>query len=320
MKTSMIIITIFLFFLLFVNGFSQTQLFTVIASIGSSEIKHSVETNWQQISTGKKIFSGDTLKILPQGYLGLAHSTLNTVELNKEGIYSADTLAAQIDLTSKTVTKKLVAFIIDEMAEKKKSTGEMRTLGAVVRLSREKIDVNLPSDVFLFDTTFTFSWYPNSNSEEYIFQLLNPSLKTIYMKETSDTVLNLDLQELNLQEMETYKWLVFDKENNRSASDTINFNLISKAQKSSIENDLYSLSLENNDDQEVLDHLILAAYFKENKLYLEAIKEYKKIVKIQPDVDEFWEEYLQFLVDVGLKREALSEWERSSFALKRNEN
>ena len=79
MKTSKIIITVFLFFLLFVNGFSQTQLFTVIASGGSSEIKHSGKNNWQKISTGKKIFSGDTIKILPQGYLGLAHSTLNKV-------------------------------------------------------------------------------------------------------------------------------------------------------------------------------------------------------------------------------------------------
>ncbi|MBL1213638.1 MAG: hypothetical protein D8M61_09860 [Ignavibacteriae bacterium] len=309
-----------MFFLLCLNVYSQKQLFTIIASGGNSEIKHNGETNWQKISTGKKIFTGDTIKIFAKGYLGLAHSTLNTVELNEEGIYSADTLAAQIDLTSKTVTKKLVAFIIDEMAEKKKSTGEMRTLGAVVRLSREKIDVNLPSDVFLFDTTFTFSWYPNSSSEEYIFQLLNPSLKTIYMKETSDTVLNLDLQDLNLQETETYKWLVFDRENDKSASDTINFNVISKARKNSIKNDLYSLSLENNDDQELLSHLILAAYYKENHLYLEAIKEYKKIVEMQPNVDEFWEEYLQFLIDVGLKREALSEWERSSFALKRNQN
>jgi tetratricopeptide (TPR) repeat protein len=78
--------------------------------------------------------------------------------------------------------------------------------------------------------------------------------------------------------------------------------------------------LENNNEQVVLDHLILASYFKENKLYLEAIKEYKKIVEMQPNVDEFWEEYLKFLVDIGLKREALNEWERSSFVLNRNTN
>ncbi len=296
------------------KGFSQSELFTVLAAGGKLNLKKANTLEWRNITTGQKIFSGDSIKISTHAYIGLAHKSLNTLELNKAGLYFADSLAEQLDTSQKTVSKKLVAFIIDEMADKKKGSNEMRTLGAVVRLSKNKIDVNLPTNVFLLDTTFQFSWYPNAKTEKYVFQLLNPTFKTIYMKEISDTSLSLDLQTLNLQSTETYNWLVFDPQNKEVLSDTIKFNVLSKARKESIMNDVYLLSLEKNDEKNILDHLMLASFYKNNKLYLEALKEYKNILKIKPDVDEFWESYLQFLMDIGLKREALNEWQRSTFA------
>jgi tetratricopeptide (TPR) repeat protein len=304
-----------LFLIIFNNkGFSQNELFTVLAAGGKILLKKVNTQEWKNITTGQKIFLGDSIKISSNAYIGLAHKSLNTLELNKAGLYFADSLAEQLDTSQKSVSKKLVAFIIDEMADKKKGSNEMRTLGAVVRLSKNKIDVNLPTHACLFDTTFKFTWYPSTKTSNYVFQLLNPSFKTIYMKEISDTSLSLDLQSLNLQSTETYNWLVFDPENKEVLSDTIKFNVLSKARKESIVNDVYLLSLERNDEKNILDHLILASYYKNNKLYLEALKEYKSILKIKPDVDEFWESYLQFLIDIGLKREALNEWQRSTFA------
>ena len=305
---------IILLLILNTQNYSQHELFTVLAVGGKVFLKKANMLEWKNINTGQKLFSGDSIKINSDGYIGFAHRSLSTLELNKSGSYFADSLAEQLDTSQKSVSKKLVAFIIDEMADKKKGSNEMRTLGAVVRLSKNKIDVNLPTDVCLFDTTFQFSWYPNAKTEKYVFQLLNPAFKTIYMKEISDTSLSLDLQTLNLQSTETYNWLVFDPQNKEVLSDTIKFNVLSKARKESIMNDVYLLSLEKNDEKNILDHLMLASFYKNNKLYLEALNEYKNILSIMPNVDEFWESYLQFLMDIGLKREALNEWQRSTFA------
>ncbi len=54
-----------------------------------------------------------------------------------------------------------------------------------------------------------------------------------------------------------------------------------------------------------------------NEYYLRLlnyIDYYKKSVELLPDSEFYWAEYIQFLLDVGLSKDAITQWNRSPFS------
>ena len=55
-------------------------------------------------------------------------------------------------------------------------------------------------------------------------------------------------------------------------------------------------------ENSAIQNMVLAKYFDENGLYLNAIPFYKKAVAMEPDVKEYKQAYNQFLYKVGLNQ------------------
>ncbi len=54
-------------------------------------------------------------------------------------------------------------------------------------------------------------------------------------------------------------------------------------------------------DENALDEFILAGFYEENKLYIDAIGSYEKAIKLAPDVPEYKEAYEEFLFRTKIK-------------------
>ena len=56
-------------------------------------------------------------------------------------------------------------------------------------------------------------------------------------------------------------------------------------------------------EQTALNKFILAGFYEENNLFIDAIAAYEEAIKLAPDVPSYQEAYEEFLYRHGLKRE-----------------
>jgi len=133
------------------------------------------------------------------------------------------------------------------------------------------------------------------------------------MGEIEDTSITLNLAKFNLQFDQEYFWSVFDKTLLDSKKDSISFRLLSPKQKDEIFLQIENLKKDFLIEDSPLNYYLIASYLKSKEVNEYAIKYMEKCIQLLPESEFYWAEYIQFLLDLGLSREALIEWNKSPF-------
>lgn len=296
------IFSLVLVLLLTTSAFSQNFLFKVIASKGKCTVQKKASGNWEPLNTGATLSAGDKLKLEANDYLGLLHVKGKSFELKGAGSYSVDELSKSAS-NMQTTMQKFAGFVLNESANKKKSDN-MRTLGAVVRANPDAVEVFFPSFTTLTSNVLTAQWYAASNEKiNYTFELLNNENRSLFIKETSDTVITVDLAPMNLIPNQNYKWLVYKSGQHNSLSDTLQFCILDKQKITSI-NDSVSLIKSAIDPNSAVDLLLLAGFYENNKLNIDAKNTYEKLLESVPGVGDYFNIYASFLLKYNMLRRA----------------
>ncbi len=298
--------TIIILLNLFLSAFviAQENVFTVIALKGKVSLKAANAGDWKILNVGDKLNSGDKVKLAAKDYLGIAHVKGKTMELKTEGTYDVNELSAKIKKESGTLTKNFTKYLVSEMVVSGNKSKNMTMLGAVVRSLANNIKLTVPLKNNLLNPIINASWTNLGSGKKYVFRLINPSGKTIYMDMISDTSFTLDLNSFNLQKDLTYKWFIFGADNSTIVSDTASFIWLSENKYKPISDSLAQLKADFEDEEALLNQLIIASFFEQNKLYDEAIKVYEKIIQQAPDIDMFKQRYINFLLNSGMTAKA----------------
>jgi hypothetical protein len=276
---------------------AQDYAFKVLASKGSNTMKSGAD--WVPLKTGAILKNEDELKIVENAYIGLVYNSGKPLELKQPGNYKVSDLAAKMK-GGTSVLNKYTDFILSSNAEGKKN--KLNATGAVNRdVVQHSIHLVLPDNqragiynhlaIVNLDTKVT---------GPYTVTIKNMFDDELNKFEISETTFQIDLNDAKYAKETAVLLEVKSKSDPKAVSKPRLIKKLSAAEQASVKKSLAEISTDIT-EQTALNKLILARFYEEHNLLIDAITSYEEAIKMAPDVPTFLEEYEYFLTRHSLK-------------------
>ena len=291
MKTGRILVMSgFLFMNVLVYG--QDYTFKVLANKGSNEMKSG--DTWQAVKTGASLKTGDEIKVTENSYLGLVHATGKPMELKQAGSYKVADLAAKVSGGTSVLNKYTDFILSSNSAEAKKN--RLSATGAVHR-GLEDIKVFLPENQYsgIYNNIAIINWEASKAGGPYTIILKNMFDDELMKAETPETSLQIDLNDPKFANETAILVEVKSKSDSKSKSEQHLIKKLSQVDHDRVKKSLAEI-MGNVQEETALNKFILAGFYEENKLFIDAITSYEQAIKMAPDVPSYQEAYDEFLL------------------------
>lgn len=282
-----------LFFFVAGVSFGQSYTFKVLANKGDNKVKSGAE--WQPLKTGASLQENDELELSDNSYLGLIHTTGKTIEIKEGGKHKVADLAAKINTSGSSVTSKYADFVLSKMsAEGKKN--RLSATGAVHRGSNDAITVFMPSSVGVFNDEAIIRWDSLDGSNNmYIVTLNNMFGDELLTIETDEPNIQIDLKNEQLSKENVVLLSVRSKDDESVKSSTHAIKRLPEADAEKVKSTLNEL-MTDVDEETALNKYILAGFYEENNLLVDALTSYEQAINLAPEVESYKEAYVEFLL------------------------
>jgi hypothetical protein len=280
--------------------FGQDYAFKVLANKGTNEVKSG--GNWAPLRTGASLKSTDEVKLSDNAYIGLVHSTGKPMELKTAGSYKISDLSAKIGGGSSVLNKYTDFILSSNSAEAKKN--RLSATGAVHRATEtEAIKLVLPENQHsgIYNTVAIVNWDGTKVPGPYVVILRNMFDEELNRLETPEASIQVDLADPKYAAEGAILVEVASKADAKLASKQHLIKKLTPAEQSRIKTSLSEIMGEVQ-EQTALNKLILAGFYEENELFIDAISAYEEAVKLAPDVPSYKDAYEEFLLRHGLKK------------------
>lgn len=281
----------------YVSVSAQDYSFKVLVSKGKNEVKSS--GSWQPLKVGTSLTEKDEIRMGANSYVGLVHKTGKPLELKDAKPYKVAELAKQISAGASVVTK-YTDFILS--SDDKKSS-RLGATGAVDR-GGNTFQVYLPKpaeqSVFYNDKQI-ISWDKADLSGPFVVTFNSLFEDELLKKETTQPFVEVDLNSREFQNEDNVKVVVISKDGKKSEEKTLK--RLSKQDRSRIEALLKEVS-SATEEETALNKYILAAFYEENRLYIDAATYYVEAIRLAPDPSIYQQSYESFLLRTGLRKPA----------------
>lgn len=279
-------------------AFGQDYTFKVLANKGSNEVKAGEE--WSPLKTGASLKSGDELKLSENAYIGLVHVTGKPLELKQAGSYKVADLASRVGTGSGVLNKYTDFILSSNSAESKKN--RLSATGAVSRGDSYAIKLMLPENQYsgIFNSAATISWAGTDIPGPYTVTMRNMFDDELTKFDTPETSFQIDLTEAKFAKENAILIEVKSKDDPKLVSKQHLIKRLSPAEQSGIKKSLGEISADV-DEQSALSQLLLAGFYEQNNLLIDAISAYEQAVKLAPDVPFYKESYDEFLMRHNIK-------------------
>jgi hypothetical protein len=289
-------LTLFLFACVASVGALQAQdyAFKVLANKGGNEVKSGGA--WQPIKTGASLKAGDEIKVAANAYLGLVHVTGKPLELKEANTYDVTQLSTKIGSGSTSVVTKYTDFILSSNNTPESKKARLGATGAVDRGEHAELTLVLPESqhAAVYNNKAFITWEGSKVSGPFVLVVKNMFDDEIARLETPETNYTLDLADPKFEKENALILQVVSKVNPKDISKTRIIKKLSSVEHSNIKK---SLDVIMNDvgESTALNKMILAGFYEENKLLIDAITAYEEAIKLAPDVPEYKEAFEEFL-------------------------
>lgn len=280
--------------------FAQDYAFKVLANKGTNEIKSG--ESWQPLRTGASLKSGDEVKLADNAYIGLVHASGKPMELKTAGSYKVSDLAAKLGGGSSVLNKYTDFILSSNSAEAKKN--RLSATGAVHRATESaSIKLLLPENQHsgIYNNNAVINWDGSKVAGPYVVTLRNMFDEELAKIETPETSFQLDLTDPKFAAENAILVEVVSKSDSKQASKQHMIKKLSAADQEKVKKSLSEIMGEVQ-EQTALNKFILAGFYEENSLFIDAISAYEEAVKLAPDVPSYKEAYEEFLLRHGLKK------------------
>ncbi len=282
------------------STFAQDYAFKVLANKGANEVK--TGDAWQPLKTGASLKSTDEVKLTDNAYLALVHSTGKPMELKEAKTYKVSELAALVTPGTSVLNKYTDFILSSNSAEAKKN--RLSATGAVHRgTEQNSIQVLLPENQHsgIYNSTAVINWDGTKVPGPYVVKLMNMYEEELVVVETPETTLQVDITDAKFANLTAILVEVSSKTDPKQVSTR---HLIKKLPPAEIEKVKVSLNeiIGDISEQTALNKFILAGFYEENSLFIDAISAYEEAIKLAPDVPSYREAYDEFLLRHGMMR------------------
>lgn len=288
----LIVIALFLSF----QSVAQEYQFKVLANQGDNLLLTSDGS--QPLKVGSTLQEGDKIILAKGSYVGLMHPNGKTMEIKAAGEFEVSDLAVKAG-DGNTVAGKYADFIMTRMAENDAEVDDnhrkyLNVTGAVERkLDTSAIKVMMPNSAEVFSSVAFLKW-TDLEVEKYTVTVRNMYDVVLLTKETTEPQLKLDLSQKALAKEQLVIVKVEVKNNKALASEGYGIKKVAAPKADAINADLAVLK-EAIQEGNALDKLILASFFEENNLLVDALANYEEAIAINPTVKEYKTAYAQFV-------------------------
>ncbi len=301
----------FLLVAVLLMGFSakaQDYVFKVLANKGDNTVKL-VGKEWAPLKTGQSLNLGDEVKLSEAAYLGLMHKSGKTLEVKSSGEHKINALANSLNSRNSSVASKYADFVMNQMSDDDDSGDYRKSMGATGAVDRAlasgaKIKVMAHSSTDIINSEVLIRWSEPKQVGEieeltYLVTFSNLFDEAIKTVETSETAYKLNMNVAPFNELENkfvkVKVTVKGKELNSEE-----YAIIVKPEDESkeIKNTLSELKTEVKEEN-ALDNLVMAAFYEDNNLLLDALTAYERAIEIAPEVEIYQKAYEDFIVRNG---------------------
>ncbi|MTI22089.1 hypothetical protein E1176_13745 [Fulvivirga sp. RKSG066] len=273
-------------------SFGQGYTFKVLANKGENKVKSGAE--WKPLKTGASLNETDELSISDNAYLGLVHSTGKTMELKAAGNHKVSELAAKVNTNGSSVASKYADFVLSKMsAEGKKN--RLSATGAVHRGSNDAITVFMPSSAGVYNKEAIIRWDSLEGNATYVVTLNNMFGDELLKMETTDPHVKIDLADDKIAKENVVLLSVASKEDESVKSSTHALKKLPESDVSKVKTTLSEL-MSDVDEQTALNKYILAGFYEENNLLVDALTSYEQAISLAPEVESYKEAYVEFLL------------------------
>lgn len=282
-----------LFFFCVGASFGQGYTFKVLANKGDNKVKSGAD--WQPLKTGASLQDTDQLIVSDNAYLGLVHSTGKTMELKDPGTHKVSDLVAKINTSGSSVASKYADFVLSKMsAEGKKN--RLSATGAVHRGSNDAITVYMPSSVGVYNDAAIIRWDSlEGENNAYVVTLNNMFGDELLTIETNEPNVELDLKSDQLAKENVVLLSVTSKKDESVKSSTHAIKRLPQSDAAKVKASLQELMADVNEET-ALNNYILAGFYEENNLLVDALTSYERAIELAPEVDSYQEAYEEFLL------------------------
>jgi hypothetical protein len=281
--------------------FAQDYAFKVLANKGANEVKSG--ESWQPLRTGASLKSGDEVKLSDNSYIGLVHATGKPMELKQAGSYKVSELVTKVGAGSSVLNKYTDFILSSNSAEAKKN--RLSATGAVHRAAGDvaPIQLLLPENQHsgIYNTLAVINWDGSKVPGPYIVTLRNMFDDELAKLETPETNIKIDLMDPKFANENAILVEVSSKADSKLASKQHLIKKLAPADQEKVKKSLSEI-MGDVQEQNALNKFILAGFYEENNLFIDAISAYEDAVKLAPDVPTYKEAYEEFLLRHGLKK------------------
>jgi hypothetical protein len=295
MKKNVILVLAGIFALNLVHA--QDYTFKVLANKGSNEIKSG--DTWQAVKTGDRLKTGDELKVSENSYVALVHASGKPMELKEAKTYKITQLASQVGVGTSVLNKYTDFILSSNSAEAKKN--RLSATGAVHR-GLGDIKVFLPENQYaeIYNTNVIVNWEVTKGGGPYVVTVKNMFDEELMKIETPENNVQIDRSNPKLANEDALLVEVRSKSDGKSKSEQHLIKKLSIARQESIKKSLAEMGNEVKEET-ALNKFIMAGFYEENKLFIDAITSYEQAIKLAPDVPTYKEAYEEFLLRNKLK-------------------
>lgn len=221
--------------------------------------------------------------------------------MKKAGDYKVSPDLTALVSGGSSVLQKYVDFAFsNNSAEAKKN--RLSATGAVQRTAEYSgIRLTLPpnQNSGIFNKVAVINWANTRVKGPYVVTFRNMFDDVLQRVETPETSITLDLEEKPLASENAILIEVSAKDDPALISEQHLIKRLAPAQHEAVKKQLDDL-LTQMEGESALDKLILAGFYEENDLLIDAIAAYEAAIKLAPDVQEFKDAYDGFLIRNGL--------------------
>jgi hypothetical protein len=294
MKTKLAIVAFVLVANFKINA--QEYAFKVLVNKGKNELKSG--DSWQQVKVGASLKKEDELRVSENSYLGLVHSSGKALEVKKSGKYKVMDLASQIK-DGASVLNKYTDFILSS------NTGPKNSLNATGAVNRGTGSINVllprPELAVVYGSKVTINWEEDKALKPYVVTFKSMFGDELNKIETADNFAIVDLDDKNFLNEDNILITVESKANRNKTSADYTIKKLSKADKDRIKTSFAEISKQTAEPTAV-NKLVMAGFFEQNNLLIDAIPYYQEAIKLAPDVPEYKEMYNDFLLRHGIAK------------------
>jgi hypothetical protein len=280
--------------------FGQDYSFKVLANKGSNEVKSG--DDWQPLKTGASLKLTDEVKLADNSYIGLVHKTGKPMELKAAGKYKVSELDSKVG-TGSSVLNKYTDFILSSnSAEAKKN--RLNATGAVHRATETaSIKVMLPENQFasVYNNIAIVNWDNTKVPGPYMVTVKDIFEEQLDTLSTPENTFKFDLSNPKFAKDDAFLIEIASKVDGKQVSKQHMIKKLSPKEKANIAQQLQE-NMGELQDQTAMNKYLLAAFYEQNNLIIDAIASYEEAIKLAPDVTSFREAYDEFLLRQGIKK------------------